>query len=109
MRIPLLIMLLNNVDLRKVSLLKKRKHVSKSVGNYLKIIDSFDVKSINEAKALLRDAIYRMMNESWIYHKALHTKFKDNERDSQITFEKFMLEIRKQLKNGTILNTINTE
>ena len=102
MRLPLLIILLNNVDLRKVSLLKKRKNVSKAVGNYLKIVDSYDVKSINEAKALLRDAIYRMMNESWIYHKALHTKFKDNERDSQINFEKFMLEIRKQLKNGTI-------
>jgi hypothetical protein len=109
MRLPLLIMLLNNVDLRKVGLLKKRKKVSKAVSNYLKIIDSFDVKLINEAKALLRDAIYRMMNDSWIFHKALHTKFKDNERDSQIIFEKFMLEFRKQLKNGTILNSINEE
>lgn len=109
MRLTLFLMLFNDVDLRKVGLLKKRKNKSKAVTNYLKIIDTFSVDLINEAKAILRSGVFRMMNDGWVFHKALHTNFRDHERDSQIVFEQYMLDFRRQLKDGKILNTINKD
>lgn len=49
------------------------------------------------------------MNESWIFQKAHNTKFRDHEKDSQIVFEQYMLDFRKQLKNGKIHNLANKE
>lgn len=54
MRLTLLIMLLNDVNVWKVGLLKKRKNKSKAVKNYLTIVDTFSANLINEAKAALR-------------------------------------------------------
>ena len=109
MRLTLFLMLFNDVDLRKVDLLKKRKNKSKAVNNYLKIVDTFSVDLINEAKAILRSCVFRMMNDGWVFHKALHSRFRDHERDAQIVFEQYMLDFRRQLKDGKILNTINKD
>lgn len=109
MRLTLLHMILNDVDMRKVALLKKRKKKSKAVTNYLKIVESFSVNLIDKAKALLRSGVFEMMNDSWVFHKAFNTQFRDRQMDARIAFEQYMSDFRKQLKDGKILNKINKE
>ena len=47
-------MLYNDMDRKDIELLRKKKNKTKAVENYLKIIDSYSGKCINEAKAVLR-------------------------------------------------------
>ena len=50
-----------------------------------------------------------MMNDSWIFNKAFNTKFRDHQLEAQISFEEYMLDFKKQLKYGKIMNKINKE
>jgi hypothetical protein len=50
-----------------------------------------------------------MMNDKWIINKAYNTKFRDHQMDAQTAFEEYMLDFRKQLKDGKILNKISRD
>ena len=73
-------MLFNDVERSNIEKLKRRKNKTDAVENYLKIIAKNSVKDVNEAKAILRSSVFKMMNERWIFNTALHARFRNNER-----------------------------
>jgi hypothetical protein len=49
--------------------------------------------------------VFNLMNESWIFHKALHATFRKdtkNVRMCRIILEKYMNQFRRELKHGCI-------
>jgi hypothetical protein len=53
-----------------------------------------------------------MMNERWIFHKALHTTFRKgakNVHQTRIVLEKYMIQFRSELKNNFIESFVNRE
>ena len=52
------------------------------------------------------------MNERWIFHKALHATFRKNTknvRQCRIVLEKYMIQFRKELKNGFIEGVVDKD
>lgn len=100
-------MILNDVEKKLNKKLKKRKNKTKAVENYLKIVKTYLKKHVNEAKAILRSRIFRMMSEDWIFLKALHANFRHHKRESRIVLEKYMIQFKKELKSGAIKMNVN--
>ena len=79
-RKTLAMMLLNDVERKNIEKLKKRVNKTSAVENYLKIVSKYNEKHVNEAKAILRSAVFKMMNAHWIFNTALHARFRNNVR-----------------------------
>lgn len=108
-RKTLAMMVFNDVQRRAVEKLKKRKNKTNAVKNYLKIIDSHSEKDVNQAKAILRSGVFHMMNEDWIFHKALHARFRTNERQNQIVLEQYMTQFKRELGKGEIMMDVDKD
>ena len=73
-------MLLNDVEKKNIEKLRKRVNKTNAVENYLKIVSKYNKTHVNEAKAILRSAVFKMMNADWIFNTALHARFRKNVR-----------------------------
>jgi len=79
-RKTLAMMLLNDVEKKNIQKLKERVNKTNAVENYLKIVGKYNEKHVNEAKAILRSAVFKMMNADWIFNTALNARFRNNVR-----------------------------
>lgn len=86
----ILAMMLNDVDDGEIAKLKRRKNNIPAIVNYLKIVEKHSRNLVNKAKAVLRSALSKIMNPDWVYHKALHVKFRRNQQISRIVLEQYM-------------------
>lgn len=86
----MLAMVFNDVDNANIAKLKIRKNQNSAIVNYLKIIEAYPRNLVNKAKAVLRSALSAMMNPSWVFYKALHTKFRKDQIANRIILEQYM-------------------
>lgn len=111
-RKTLMAMLFNKVNKNQIEKLINRKSATLAVENYVKIIEKYDENDVNEAKKALRAGLFKMMNERWIFHKALHATFRKgakNVHQTRIVLEKYMIQFRSELKNNFIESFVNRE
>ena len=53
---------------------------------------------VNAAKESLREAIYRYMNNDWIFNHAINKQFRKDKNLKQIVLEKYLKNFRMELK-----------